>query len=298
MPATALTIGTFDGVHRGHAALVAAARSAAGPTGRVVVAAFDPHPMAVLRPGHAPARLSSAAQKKRWLLETGADEVTILTPERALLSLGPREFLEAFLHQHPATTIVEGPDFRFGRDRAGDIDGLRRLGRTLGFEVTIIEPVEATLTDHTVVPLRSTMVRWLLRHGRVRDAARLLGRPYELESRVVRGEQRGRTIGCPTANLEHLDALLPADGVYAGTATLPDGATRAAAISVGTKPTFGEFERLCEVHLIDHDGRLDEYGWTLRVTFERWLRDQMAFSGVEPLLRQMQRDVANAREIP
>lgn len=292
MTSISLTIGTFDGVHRGHAALVAAARAAAGASGTVVVAAFDPHPAGVLRPGRAPARLASPAQKRRWLREAGADTVEILTPEPELLALSPETFIEEMLARHRATTIVEGPDFRFGRDRAGDAATLARLGASFGFALRIIEPVEAALVDRTIVPVRSTTVRWLLRQGRVRDAALLLGRPYELECAVIRGEQRGRRIGYPTANLDHGDALLPGDGVYAGMALLPNGASRRAAISVGTKPTFGESRRLCEAHLLGHDGALDDYGWTIRLSFTRWLRDQLRFDSVEALLDQMGRDVA------
>lgn len=299
MPATVVTVGNFDGVHLGHVALVAAARVAAGSTGRVVALAFDPHPAAVLRPGSAPARLTTFTQRERLLRAVGADVVEALTPAPAFLARSPEEFVAWLRERHAFSAIVEGSDFRFGRDRAGDIDALRRIGATSAaapFATIVVPPVETALSDQTIVPVRSSVIRWLLERGRVRDAAICLGRPYELECRVVRGDQRGRTIGYPTANLDHGDRLLPADGVYAGSASIGHGEnqrTFRAAISVGTKPTFGASERTCEAHLLEFDGRLDDYGWTIRLRFERWLRDQLTFAGLEPLLAQMALDVAS-----
>lgn len=295
---TALTIGNFDGVHIGHAALVAAARRAVGSTGRVVALSFDPHPASVLRPGTAPPRLSTLERKRAWLIEAGADEVRLLTPARELLEQSPEAFIAALVDQFRPVAVVEGPDFRFGSRRAGGIEALRAFGRAMEFEAIVVEGVEATLADQSRVVVSSTLVRWLVAQGRVGDAARCLGRPFELGGEVVRGEQRGRTIGYPTANLDHRDLLLPADGVYAGVGHLPDGSCRSAAISVGTKPMFspisGLNERLCEVFIIDHDGALDEYGWPLRVTLDRWLREQMSFATLDGLLEQMRRDVARA----
>lgn len=304
---TALTIGTFDGVHLGHAALVAAARRSVGPGGRVVVVSFDPHPASVLRPGTAPPRLSTLDRKRALLREVGADDVRVLTPARELLDQAPEVFVRGLVDALRPVAIVEGADFRFGHRRAAGVDALRTFGEAMGFEAIVVDPVEVTLTDHARVVVSSTLVRWLVSQGRVADAARCLGRPFELVGEVVRGEQRGRTIGTPTANLDHRDLLLPADGVYAGVAHLPDGARRRAAISVGTKPmfnarrpggnggAFGGAERLCETYLIDHEGPVDDYGWPLRVTFERWLREQMIFASLESLLEQIQRDVARAR---
>ena len=296
LPSTAVTIGAFDGVHLGHAALVAAARDAVGDRGRVVALCFEPHPMAVLRPDAAPARLSTFRQRSRWLRDAGADEVIPLEPSDSLLGKSPRSFLEWVVAEYACTEIVEGPDFRFGRDRAGSIETLRELAPTLGYRAIEVDAVHGTLTDGSVVKISSSIVRWLVNAGRVRDAARLLGHPYVVCGPVVRGDGRGGAdLGIPTANLDPCQAL-PADGIYIGLGTVPDGRRYPAAVSVGTKPTFGENPRVCEAHLIGHDPQTDEYGWTLRLEFHDWLRDQIAFDGIEQLVAQMHRDVARVRE--
>jgi riboflavin kinase/FMN adenylyltransferase len=291
---TALTIGNFDGVHLGHARLVGAARACAGVDGRVVVATFDPHPISVLRPHATPPRLSRIEQRRRWLDEAGADEVLVLEPTAGRLAQTPEAFLAWITEVTRPATIVEGPDFRFGRRRSGSIETLRALGARFGYETLVIDPVDAALDDQSVVRVTSSIIRWLIEHGRVADAARLLGRPYELEGTVVRGEQRGRELGWPTANLETGDMALPADGIYAGWAWRTDGRPERrypAAISVGTKPTFGDCPRTCEAFLVDYDGPLDDYDWTMRLQVDRWVRDQIAFDGVEPLVAQLERDV-------
>ncbi len=261
----------------------------------MIVASFDPSPMAVLRPESTPPRLSTTAQRVRWLREAGADEVELLTPEPSLLALPPEAFIERITARWQPSAVIEGPDFRFGHRRAGSVETLAALGERFGFRSIVVPSVEAELADQTIVPVRSTMIRWLIERGRVADAARLLGRPFELECPVVRGAQRGRELGIPTANLDHGRMLLPADGVYAGLATLPDGSTRPAAISVGTNPTFGEAVRRCEVHVVDWRGDLDDYGWTLRVRFLGWLRDQINYPGIDPLLTQIARDLDETR---
>jgi riboflavin kinase/FMN adenylyltransferase len=254
---------------------------------------FEPHPVSVLRPTAAPQRLGSPQQRRRWLLEAGADEVVELAPTPDLLDLEPAAFYASTVVPRRPDCIVEGPDFRFGRGRAGDVGLLRSLGSEHGIETIVIEPREAVLADGTIVRVSSSMVRWLLANGRVDDAATCLGRPYELAATVVRGEQRGRTLGFPTANLGDLVQMLPADGVYAGTARRPDGAPCPAAISVGSKPTFdAAVERVAEVHLVDWDGPPDDYCWRIDVSFDRWLRDQVAFDGVEALVAQLHRDIA------
>ncbi|MCC6661658.1 MAG: adenylyltransferase/cytidyltransferase family protein [Phycisphaerales bacterium] len=298
MPAAVLTIGNFDGVHLGHQALLARAREIAGRHGRVVALAFDPHPLTVLRPGAAPARLSTWAQRDRWLRDGGADEVVRLVPDAATLTLPPGPFVQRLVAEHAPAAIVEGADFRFGRDRAGDIRTLTSLGATHGFAVAMVEPITAALADQSVVTVSSSLVRWLVENGRARDAAALLGRPYQLAGVVVRGDRRGRAIGFPTANLESA-CLAPADGVYAGRAELPDGRTVPAAISVGTKPTFGPHGRTVEAFLlgVDADGSgairgLPEYGWPVRLELIGWVREQVSFGSVPALVGQMTRDCA------
>ena len=294
--AVAVTIGTFDGVHLGHTALVKAARDTVGDRGRVIALSLDPHPLAVLRPQAAPARLSTFKQRSHWLTDSGADEVIRLEPTRELLGQTPQEFLEWVVAEHAPAFIIEGRDFRFGRDRTGSIDSIEESAPTLGYQTVIVDDVEGTLTDGSVVRITSSLVRWLVGLGRVRDAARLLGHPYVVCGPVVRGDGRGGAdLGMPTANVDPCQ-VLPADGIYTGLALGPDGQRYPAAVSVGTKPTFGENPRVCEAHLIGLDPQADEYGWTMRLEFHDWLRDQVAFDSVEGLITQMHRDVARVRE--
>ena len=294
--AVAVTIGTFDGVHLGHAALVKAARDTVGDRGRVIALSFDPHPLAALRPEAAPARLSTFRQRSHWLKDAGADAVIRLEPTRELLAQTPQEFLEWVVAEHAPAFIIEGRDFRFGRGRTGSIETIEDSAPTLGYRTIVVDDVEGTLTDGSVVRITSSLVRWLVGLGRVRDAARLLGHPYVVCGPVVRGDGRGGAdLDMPTANVDPCQ-ILPADGIYSGLAMGPDGQRYPAAVSVGTKPTFGENPRVCEAHLIGLDSQADEYGWTLRLEFHDWLRDQMAFDGVESLIAQMRRDVARVRE--
>lgn len=296
---SAISIGNFDGVHLGHRALVAEARRLAAG-GRAVAVTFEPHPLAVLRPSECPLRLAARGERRRLLLEAGADEVVELEPTPDLLGRDPAEFLAWLRERVPFTAVVEGEDFRFGRGRAGDVAELRRLGGAIGFEVAVVAEITATLADRTVVRASSSMVRWLLRHGRVADAARLLGRPFELVASTEPGDRRGRSIGVPTMNLARADLAgmqLPADGVYAGEVALPDGSTHAAAISVGRKPTFANAadEAICEAHLVDVERPLDRYGERIRVAFRRWLREQRRYDSLDALLVQMRLDIERVR---
>ena len=300
----AATIGTFDGVHLGHVALVARARAHADSTGGQVVAlVFDPHPLTQLSPALAPARLTDFASRERLLKQAGADTVVRLEPSAELLAHSPRAFIEQTVARHRVGLFVEGPDFRFGKARAGDVAMLAALGAELGFGVIVQPTVECVLCDHTIVPASSSMVRWLVQHGRVPDAGLVLGRPYELAGPVVRGDQRGRTIGFPTANLR-TECLLPADGVYAAIAHLPDGRRLPAAVHVGPRATFAQPERVVEAHVIGWPGPLAsgwpgaaEYGWVLRVGLVAHLRDPVKFEGIGPLVAQIQRDSHRAVQI-
>lgn len=297
MPTTALTIGNFDAVHLGHAALVARARERVGPTGRVVALVFDPHPLSTLRPEAAPPRLSTFDQRRERLLALGASEVERLDPRSGILALTPDAFVASLVERYRPAFIVEGEDFHFGKGRAGNVRTLAALGETHAFRCDVVSPVEVTLSDLTLVRASSSILRWLVAHARVRDASIVLGRPYEIDGLVIRGDRRGRTIGCPTANLQ-TEQLLPADGVYAGVATLPDGRTFRAAINVGTRPTFDGVGRRLEAHLLDaprDDERvrgLPEYGWPLRLSIDRFVRDDLRFASVEALCDQMARDLA------
>ncbi len=294
---TAVSIGNFDGVHLGHAALIQRCRELVGPGGRVHVLAFDPHPMTRLKPEAAPARLSTFERRAALLRGLGADEVVKLVPDETLLSKPPREFVGWLVERHGPAWVVEGDDFHFGKGRAGNNRVLRELGSEFGFGVDVVPPVEVALGDDLVVRASSSIVRWLVAHGRVSDAARVLGRPYEVEGVVVRGDQRGRTIGFPTANLR-TEQLLPEDGVYAGTATLPDGSVVAAAVNVGHRPTFRGTERRLESHFLDvAPAGIAGYDWPVRIALHAWLRDDLRYDGVPALVEQIRRDCARTRRV-
>lgn len=264
-------IGSFDGVHRGHRRVLETARAAGAP---VTVVTFWPHPRLVL--GNRVELLSTLARRIELLEEAGVDEVLVVefTPE--LAAREPAEFAESLLRQIGAKVIVVGESFRFGRAAAGDPALLRRLG----FDVRTVLTLEG---------VSSTNVRSLLREGDVAGAARLLGRPAELEGTVVLGDQRGGTLGYPTANLSvPAELLVPAYGIYAGSAL-----GHRAAISIGVNPHYGGDERRIEPHLLDFEG--DLYGRRLVVELWRRLREERAFSSEDELVAQITRDVEETR---
>jgi riboflavin kinase/FMN adenylyltransferase len=285
------SIGNFDGVHRGHQALVAAARAAAGPQGKVVAVTFDPLPVAVLRPEAAPARLTGSARREALLLACGCDAVHVLDPRSGILGETPEGFIEHLRAAVPFDAIAEGADFRFGRGRSGDVTTLAAIGARVGFQTIEVAEVDEAMSDGSVIAARSTAVRWMLSMGRVADAARLLGRPHVIEGVVERGDQRGRLLGFPTANIMAPGMALPADGVYAGRAIIA-GRQYQTAISVGTKPTFGSSSRVCEAHVLGLEAALDSYGWPIEVHFDQWLRSQWRFPGPDALVEQLRADVA------
>ena len=285
-----MTIGTFDGVHRGHAALVHRARELAGHTGRVIVMSFDPHPLASINPSLAPPRLTTFPTRRKFLLALGADEVHRIQPTPDTLNLEPEQFIRQIVERFSPSHIVEGCDFRFGRDRSGTVTTLMDLGPKMGFNAECLDAVSIALTDHTLVRASSSLARWLLHHGRVKDLALVLNRPHEFTGEVRPGHQRGRTINIPTANV-YSEVMLPSVGVYAGYAYPPSGGKYRAAINIGTSPTFGEHYRHAEVHLIDYEHNGPEYDWTLRVELHRWVRDPVRFPDTEALKEQILRDI-------
>ena len=296
MSSQAVVIGNFDGVHRGHQHLFRLAREAVGSGGRVAAVTFEPLPVAVLRPEVPMGRLTPASERADLLREIcGVEDVVEIEPTREVLGLSPEAFVSAIHRRLRFEAVVEGADFRFGKGRAGSVDTLRAQGALHGFRVIEAAACTVDLTDGSRVEARSSVARELLAQGRVGDAARVFGRPYELRCPTTRGDQRGRTIGWPTMNLDARGRILPADGVYAGDATLPDGSRAIAAISVGTKPTFGESPRTCEATLLAAGGRpcafpLDWYGFELRLRFHAWIRGQERFEGLEALLARMEID--------
>ena len=271
----------------------------------MAVLSFDPHPLTSLCPEQTPPRLTRWEEREKLILAAGADRAVRLEPTPAFLALTAEEFIEKVVREQAVTGWVEGPDFRFGAGRRGDLDLLGQHADRLGFELSVVDPVETTLHDQTIVRVSSTLTRWLLIHGRVADASVMLGRDYSVRGRVTQGHRRGRTIGFPTANMDlgtHAP-LLPADGVYAGSAKLPDGRCFPAAISIGTNPTFEGAARTVEPHLLDapQDGEciqgLPEYGWELELCFSHWIRETLKFSGLEPLVSQLHRDRDRAAEL-
>lgn len=297
-----VAIGKFDGVHSGHRAVIDRARvDAATGDARVVAVTFDRNPLALLRPELCPPVLIGVNQKLQLLAETGVDATLMLTFDRALADLTPREFVEHVLVGALGVRIVlVGSDFRFGRGGAGDPDVLRTLGGEFGFEVEVVEDVRAIEGGRRV---SSTWVRELLDTGDVATAARLLGRPPAVWGEVVHGLKRGRELGYPTANLSpDLEGFIPADGVYAGwlvdegsTDGLRPGVRYAAAISVGTNPTFDDVPvRQVEAYVLDETD-LDLYGHRVEVQFTHRVRGMVAFTGVEALIAQMGADVENVR---
>jgi riboflavin kinase/FMN adenylyltransferase len=301
-----VTIGTFDGVHRGHQAVLASVVGAARRRGVPAVAVtFDPHPIAVLRPEHAPAVLTTTEDRLRLL-----DAVLLIAFTLEFARWSPERFVqEVFVDALHAQAVVVGRDTRFGHKNSGDLGTLRELGEKLGFEVEVVEEFGAVARDGDGQGdaggrrWSSSWVRELLAEGDVAAAAAILGRPHRVVGVVVHGDHRGRELGYPTANLAQ-DAVgqIPADGVYAGRLVRPalaPGAPDAvlpAAISVGTNPTFDGTQRRVEAYVLDRDD-LDLYGERVAVEFVERLRPTLRFDGVEALIEQMSADVARSHEV-
>lgn len=284
-----VTIGNFDGVHLGHRALVDAARTIADDEGLPVRAMFfDPHPAAFFRPENRPPLLTPLSRRKALLLGAGADEVDVRVFDESFAEQSAEEFATAILAGDAgASAVVVGPDFRFGKDREGDLPTLKALGERLGFRVHVVDPVE-----HDGEVVSSTRVRGRLAEGDAAGARALLGRYHDVVSEVVHGDHRGRTIGFPTANLGIAEKLaLPMDGVYAVVAAI-DGAQVPAVANIGVRPTF-DAGRSVEVHLLDWEG--DLYGRQLPVAFIARIRGEVKFDGIDALVAQIGRDVADAR---
>jgi riboflavin kinase/FMN adenylyltransferase len=291
-----VAIGKFDGVHVGHRALIERMRVDAAAVGaKTVAVTFDRNPLEILRPELCPENVVATDRKVQLLAELDLDATLVLTFDRALASLAAEDFVRSILVDalHVVTVLV-GRDFRFGRGGAGTPELLRELGPTYGFTVDVIDDVHPDGEQRRV---SSTWIRELLAAGDVVEAAKALGRPVAVTGEVVHGLKRGRELGFPTANLSELiDALAPADGVYAGWLEDHDtGIRHPAAISVGTNPTFDDVERRqVEAHVLDASG-LDLYGHRVTVEFTDHLRGMVAFEGMDALIPQIAADVAEAR---
>jgi len=292
---TVVTIGNFDGVHHGHLTVIQRAREVADELGgHVVAVTFDPHPMAVLRPEHAPSTLTSIDTRAELLGSAGVDDVLVLPFDREIASWAPEEFVDRILVDalHAAAVVV-GANFRFGNRAAGDVATLREAGVSRDF-VT-----EGVALDGGPQVWSSTYVRTCLATGDVAGAAEALGRPFAVRGLVVKGDHRGRQLGFPTANVPtSAMAAAPADGVYAGWLRRCDtGETYPAAISVGTNPTFdGDRERRVESYVLDRTD-LELYGVEVEVSFVERLRGMVRFESIEGLVDTMRDDVGRARAI-
>jgi riboflavin kinase / FMN adenylyltransferase len=284
-------LGNFDGVHRGHRKLLdEVRRHAEERTGTAVAMIFDPHPPKVLRPEKAPPLLMTLEQKLSAFEQAGMAAVAVVRFTKELSRWEPETFVETVLIDWlRASEVWVGANFLFGRDRSGTFTLLRAIGQDRGFKVDKIEPV--FYKDFVV---SSTRIRHLVGEGRVDEAGALLGHHYTIDGEVVRGDGRGRELGFPTANLVSANELLPAYGIYASIATL-DGLSHPAVTSVGVRPTIGDGRLTVETHLLD--GAYDLYGARMRLSFVRWLREELKFDGLGPLRDQIARDAADAREL-
>ncbi|MFC4906432.1 bifunctional riboflavin kinase/FAD synthetase [Actinomadura gamaensis] len=300
-----VTVGVFDGVHRGHARIVRAAAGRARERGlRSVVVTFEPHPDEVVRPGGHPPLLTGARRRAELLEELGADAVLVLPFTADLAGEAADDFVRRVLVDGlHAEHVIVGADFRFGHRARGDVALLTELGDKYDFTAEGMPLVAETdaRTDAETETITSTRVRAELDAGDVEAAARALGRPHRVEGVVVRGHQRGRALGFPTANLETPPhTAVPKDGVYAGwlvadTERFPDFRWPAA-ISIGTNPTFDGVERTVEAYALDRDD-LDLYGEHMAVDFLARIRDTLRFDSIEALIEEMHRDVARARDL-
>jgi riboflavin kinase/FMN adenylyltransferase len=288
---TVLTIGSFDGVHRGHQSLIRQMlRQASEQSLLTGLVTFYPHPVAILAPEKAPPNLTTPGEKIALLEKLGLDLVAILPFNRQMAQTPAREFMSTIKRRLRLRTLLIGPDFALGRNREGNLPVLRALGKELGFNVT---PVEPLLWEGEIVS--STRIRHYLATGQVRKATNLLGRRPSLSGEVVAGARRGHTLGFPTANLAvRPDRAIPSDGVYAVYAML--GSERHPGVAnVGVRPSFDNSERTVETHILDFDE--DIYGVDLVVDFVERLRDERRFNGVDDLIAQIARDIEQARHI-
>ncbi|GMR12386.1 MAG: bifunctional riboflavin kinase/FAD synthetase [Gemmatimonadota bacterium] len=293
---TVVTIGTFDGVHRGHWEVLKEITSRAAATDRrSVLVTFHPHPLTLVRPEVAPPLLTMPDEKKEVLAESGLDYAVFLTFSPVLAAYSPRRFVEEILTDRLGMDeLVIGYDHHFGKGRAGDADTMRALGDGLGFAVDVVGPVMAGDT-----PISSTRIRRALLTGDVTEASEGLGRPYSLRGLVIRGDGRGRTLGFPTANLHVVgggpgEKLIPPPGIYAVWGMLRSGAY-AGALHVGPRPTFRGSAPTIELHLMDFEG--DIYGEEVRVDFVKRLRDVEPFDSVKALVAQIREDVDVAKKV-
>jgi len=303
---TVLTIGNFDGIHRGHqfllrrmVSLAQALTQAGHLTAQTALLTFDPHPLSVLRPDQSHLLLTTPAERLELAAACGIDLGIVQPFNLEAAQMSPRDFMALMVRHLGLATLVVGPDFALGRNRSGNIDTLRMLSAEMGFDIEVIDPVEA---GHH--PARSSHVRELLRMGSVDAAAKILGRAYRVSGPVVLGDQRGRQVGIPTANVQvPANKLLPADGVYATRTTITtyDRIYQLnSATNVGVRPTVDGVHRRVETHILDFPppGQVDNlYGRTIAVDFLFRLRGERRFANIGELVEQIHADIAQARTL-
>ncbi|MER5744859.1 bifunctional riboflavin kinase/FAD synthetase [Streptomyces sp. NPDC002225] len=292
-----VTIGSYDGVHRGHQLIIGRAVERARELGvPAVVVTFDPHPSEVVRPGSHPPLLAPHHRRAELMAELGVDAMLVLPFTTAFSQLAPADFIvKVLVDKLHARLVIEGPNFRFGHRAAGDVELLTEFGATYDYRVEVVD-LYVSGEAGGGEPFSSTLTRRLVAEGDVAGAAEILGRPHRVEGVVVRGAQRGRELGFPTANVETLPhTAIPADGVYAGWLNV-DGEAMPAAISVGTNLQFDATERTVEAYAIDRVG-LDLYGLHVSVDFLAYVRGMLKFGSVDELLVAMAADVKRCSEL-
>ena len=303
----ALTIGNFDGVHLGHADIISAAKLAAEQktAAGLVVMTFDPHPMAILRPDRALGILTPMVLRQRLLESCGVDFLVILKDSIDLLNLSPKDFVDEFLMKTvKPSVVIEGPNFNFGYGRSGDVETLRQLGLQRGFDVIVVQPKEIQIQGRAVM-CSSSVIRSQLRHGNISVAAAALGRPYRLIGKTVPGRGIGRKLGFPTANIDPVDQVIPAEGVYAGNVLVGESAedvcnttqTRPAVFSLGRAKTFlTDHPLLVEAHFLEENVEELSGKW-LAMDFVERIRSQQRFENHEELKLQIKADCMAAIKI-
>jgi len=302
-----LTIGNFDGVHRGHQQILTAAKQAAADRGsKLLVMTFEPHPLAIIRPEMAPGVLTPPTIKEHLVGEFGADYLFVVESNPELLALSAEDFVQRFLIENiKPGLVVEGESFNFGSGRSGSIHTLQELADANGFEVSVITAEQVELSAGRSVTVSSTIIRNLLAEGNVADAATALGRPYRLIERIIPGRGKGRRLGFPTANMKLPQQAIPAEGVYAGFVEIADTpdqllnsqAKIPAALSIGTSATYGDTKSLLiEAHLL-RDNVRELYDKHLAMDFIKRIRPQKKFDTESALAAQIAKDCKEAKEV-